>query len=144
MNERRMKECLALLKHKGKRMTPQRLAILEYLANTDSHPTADEIYKSLSNKLSNITNGTIYNNLKCFLKYGIINEWTYGEASSRFEWASDFHYHIICSACGKMLDFHYPELKEIEVFVEKLSGFYVNRHLFEIYGTCSDCVERQQ
>ncbi|MGC4376362.1 Fur family transcriptional regulator [Fictibacillus sp. Mic-4] len=141
MNQHRLKEGVALLKNNGVRMTVQRMAILEYLATTDSHPTADEIYKYLTNRLLNITNATIYNNLKCFKKYGLIKEWTYGEASSRYEWAKNFHYHVVCRCCGKMRDFNYPELKEIEEYAEKLSGFQISCHLFEIHGICPECKE---
>ncbi|MFC7395224.1 Fur family transcriptional regulator [Scopulibacillus cellulosilyticus] len=144
MNQHRLEEGLALLKENRIRLTPQRLAILEYLANTDSHPTEDEIYKSLSNKFPNITNATIYNNLKCLKKNGIINELKYGEDASRFEWVTEPHYHVVCKSCGRMRDFNYPELKEVEAYVEKLSGFQINHHLFEVHGICSVCKQSQK
>jgi Fur family peroxide stress response transcriptional regulator len=139
MSQHRFEEGVTALKNKGIRMTPQRAAILEYLANSESHPTADEIYKALTSKLPNMTTATIYNNLKCFKKFGIINELTYGQFSSRYEWKTSFHYHVICTSCSKICDFNYPRLNDVEQYAEKKLDFNVTRHLFEVHGICSNC-----
>ena len=65
MDKNRIEEGIKLLKENGLRITPQRKAIMKYIATSQSHPTADEILKSLINKLTNLTNVTVYNNLKC-------------------------------------------------------------------------------
>jgi Fur family transcriptional regulator, peroxide stress response regulator len=139
MTQHRVKEGLELLKKNGSRMTPQRKAIMEYLANTKSHPTADQIFNSIKDQFPNLPHTTVYNNLKCLKKYGIINELTYGQSSSRYEWTTAFHYHVVCDSCGQLHDFHYPKLEEVEQYVEKKSRFNVTQHLFEIHGTCLDC-----
>ena len=45
-----LKEALEMLKNTGVRITPQRHAILEYLVESMTHPTADDIYKALEGK----------------------------------------------------------------------------------------------
>ncbi|MCQ6267796.1 transcriptional repressor [Fictibacillus sp. WQ 8-8] len=144
MDQHRVMEGVKSFKKNGIRITPQRMAIMEYLATTESHPTADEIFKSLTNKFPNMSNGTVYNNLKCLKKYGFIKELSFGQSSSRYEWKTSFHYHVICTSCGKMRDFNYPELKEVEQFAKIKSGFEVSRHLFEIHGICPDCHNKTQ
>lgn len=139
MSQHRFEEGVTALKNNGLRMTPQRAAILEYLANSESHPTADDIYKALTSKVPNMSNTTIYNNLKYFKKFGIINELTFGQFSSRYEWKTSFHYHVICTSCSKICDFNYPRLKDVEQYVEQKLNFNVIRHLFEVHGICSDC-----
>lgn len=130
---------IRVIKENGIRMTPQRLAILQYMATTEAHPTVDEIYKDLQKLFPSITTATIYNNLKCFKKYDLINELSFGEAASRFEWATSFHYHIKCTACGKIANFYYPKLMEIEELASEKSGYKVNHHFFELSGICPDC-----
>jgi Fur family transcriptional regulator, peroxide stress response regulator len=139
MDKNRIEEGIKLLKENGLKITPQRKAIMKYIATSQSHPTADEIFKSLTNKLPNLTNVTVYNNLKCLKKYGIINELTFGYFSSRYEWKSSHHYHVVCKSCGKICDFNYPRMTDIELYAKKRSGFNITRHLFQIYGACSDC-----
>src|SRR5690625_6845304 len=54
------------LKKTGVRITPQRKAVLKYMIETEEHPTADDIFKALSNEYPNMSVATIYNNLKLF------------------------------------------------------------------------------
>ena len=103
------------------------------------HPTADEIYKALEDKFPNMSVATVYNNLRVFLDIGLVRELTYGDSSSRFDCNTSDHYHIICDECGKIVDFHYPSLNEVEQLAEQVTGFDVTNHRMEVYGTCEDC-----
>ncbi|MBS4209112.1 peroxide-responsive transcriptional repressor PerR [Bacillus sp. FJAT-50079] len=139
MSDTQLKEAIHTLKETGVRITPQRHAILEYLIQSMSHPTADDIYKSLEHKFPNMSVATVYNNLRVFREVGLVKELTYGDASSRFDFVTSDHYHIICETCGKMVDFHYPGLDEVEHLASHVTGFKVSHHRLEIYGVCSDC-----
>lgn len=134
-----LKEALEMLKNTGVRITPQRHAILEYLVESMMHPTADEIYKALEGKFPNMSVATVYNNLRVFKEVGLVKELTYGDASSRFDYVTSQHYHVICEKCGKIVDFSYAGLEEIENEAAKATGFVINSHRLEIYGVCQDC-----
>ncbi|SFM02835.1 peroxide-responsive transcriptional repressor PerR [Salibacterium qingdaonense] len=139
MANEHLQEAVNTLKNTKVRMTPQRHAILEYLYETMNHPTADDIYKALESKFPNMSVATVYNNLRVFKNVGIVKELTYGDSSSRFDCVTTDHYHIICSDCGKIVDFHYPGLDEVETLAEQVTGFQVHNHRMEIYGSCQDC-----
>lgn len=139
MSEDRLQEALTTLKDSGVRITPQRHAVLEHLIQSMAHPTADEIYKSLESKFPNMSVATVYNNLRVFKGAGLVKELTYGDSSSRFDYVTTDHYHIICNSCGKIVDFSYPGLDEVENLAEHVTGFKVGEHRMEIYGTCPDC-----
>ena len=139
MPEVHLKEALDSLKGTGVRITPQRHAILEYLINSMSHPTADEIYKALEGKFPNMSVATVYNNLRVFREVGSVKELTYGDSSARFDFVTNDHYHIICKNCGKIVDFDYPALDEVEQFASQVTGFNVDEHRLEVYGTCPEC-----
>lgn len=62
---------------------------------------------------------------------------------SRFDFVTNDHYHMICEGCGKITDFHYPALKEVEHFASHVTGYKVNSHRLEVYGTCPDCLEQK-
>ncbi len=134
-----LQDALDTLKTTGVRITPQRHAILEYLIQSMTHPTADEIYKALEGKFPNMSVATVYNNLRVFREVGLVKELTYGDASSRFDFVTNDHYHMICECCGKIVDFHYPGLDEIEHFASQVTDFDVHTHRLEIYGTCPSC-----
>lgn len=141
--EHQLNESIATLREAGVRITPQRQAILNFLIHSKTHPTADEIYQSLSPDFPNISVATIYNNLKVFKKTGIVKELTYGDASSRFDFDTQNHYHVICENCGKIVDFHYPSLHEIEKLAQYVTDFNITHHRMEIYGICQECKESQ-
>lgn len=141
MQHNKLKEALESLKKTGVRITPQRHAILEYIINTMSHPTADEIYKALEGKFPNMSVATVYNNLRVFRQVGLVRELTYGDASSRFDFVTSNHYHVICTNCGKIVDFHYPGLDEVEHLASHVTGFKISHHRMEVYGLCPECAE---
>lgn len=142
MLENRLETAIDTLKKSGVRITPQRHAVLEFLLSSKTHPTADEIYKALENKFPNMSVATVYNNLRILKEIGLVKELTYGDDSSRFDSNTMDHYHIICDDCGKIVDFHYPTLSEIESLAEKVSGFEISHHRLELYGKCALCKEK--
>ncbi len=139
MTEDRLKEAVGKLKTTGVRMTPQRYAILEYLLTSMNHPTADMIYKALEDKFPNMSVATVYNNLRLFREAGLVRELTYGDGSSRFDADMSDHYHIICRQCGKITDFEYPSLIDVEKEAAKRTGFQIETHRMELYGICESC-----
>ena len=139
MSEVQLKDALEALKSTGVRITPQRHAILEFMIHSTSHPTADDIYRALEKAFPNMSVATVYNNLRVFKKAGLVKELTYGDSSSLFDFVTHDHYHMICNECGKIVDFHYPGLDEVEHLASHVTGFQVDYHRLEIYGTCRDC-----
>jgi Fur family peroxide stress response transcriptional regulator len=135
----RVQHALEQLKMNGVRITPQRHAILSYLMESMAHPTADEIYRSLEPRFPNMSVATVYNNLKMFIEAGLVRELTYGDSSSRFDADVSNHYHIICEKCGKIKDFTYSLLDDVERKAEEMTGFEVHGHRLELYGVCEDC-----
>lgn len=142
MSTHRLQDALDALKSTRVRMTPQRHAILEFLFESMIHPTADDIYKALEGRFPNMSVATVYNNLRVFKEAGIVKELTYGDSSSRFDSITSDHYHVICSDCGKIVDFHYPGLDEVETLAEHVTGFRVHNHRMEIYGYCPSCQKK--
>ncbi|GAA0498789.1 peroxide-responsive transcriptional repressor PerR [Salinibacillus aidingensis] len=112
---------------------------MEFLIQAEIHPTADDIYKALESKFPNMSVATVYNNLRVFREIGLVRELTYGDSSSRFDCNTSDHYHIICDQCGKIVDFHYPRLDEVESIAEQITGFDISHHRMEVYGTCDEC-----
>jgi Fur family peroxide stress response transcriptional regulator len=135
----RFSEALDKLKMSGVRMTPQRHAVLQFLLDTVSHPTADDIYKALESRFPSMSVATVYNNLKVFIDSGLVRELAYGDSSSRFDADMSNHYHAKCSQCGRLVDFNYPALDHVEISAANETGFKIQGHRFEVYGTCQSC-----
>lgn len=137
--KKELDQYIDILKQKNMRMTSQRYAILEYLLTDEIHPTANEIYQHLKTDFPNMSIATIYNNLNFFKEAGILIELPFSDSSSRFDLSVSKHYHAICNKCGKVIDFNYPGLVEIEHAIENMTGFKVDGHQFNITGYCPIC-----
>ncbi|MCM3189453.1 Fur family transcriptional regulator [Bacillus subtilis] len=135
---KRLKElALAKLKAKGVRITPQRLAIYCNLLKMN-HPTAEELYQSIKISCPTVSLATVYNTIRYFKSTELVKELNFGE-TTRYDAATDNHYHVICSKCGKVVDFHYPYLHGVEEFAEKMTNYKVTHHRLEFYGICEGC-----
>ncbi|MNI06884.1 Peroxide operon regulator [compost metagenome] len=134
-----LEHALSKLKTTGVRMTPQRHAILSYLLDSMTHPTADDIYRALESKFPNMSVATVYNNLKVFIEIGLVRELTYGDSSSRFDADMTEHYHAVCEQCGTIADFEYPPLTDVEATAAVQTGFQIRGYRLEVYGVCANC-----
>ncbi|WP_130613729.1 Fur family transcriptional regulator [Cohnella abietis] len=137
--ESRVEHAVDQLRSGGVRMTPQRYAILRYLMESYTHPTADDIFRALSPAYPSLSVATVYNNLKVFVDADLVRELTYGDDSSRFDADMSDHYHVTCTNCGTMVDFDHPPVKQVEDAAAASTGFSVLGHRMEIYGLCPTC-----
>ena len=60
--------------------------MISILKNTKQHWTAEEIFNKLVRQFPSVSITTVYNNLKLFVKMGIVEELQFGEGLSKFEW----------------------------------------------------------
>ena len=144
MHKEELKEVVGQLRKKGVRITPQRVAMLEFLASVHTHPTAEEIFKALTKEDPQVSVATVYNNLNLFIKEGVVKELTYGDSASRYDFDLGQHYHAVCDVCGKVVDLYYPVLEDVEKAAEQLTGFKVRGHRMEVYGVCPECQKKKK
>jgi len=74
-----MKDILKRLKDKGVSLTPQRMAIAEFLSKSKDHPTADEIHRFLQAKYPTMSLATVYSALELLKELGEIQELSIGK-----------------------------------------------------------------
>lgn len=102
-------QLLVLLRKAKVRPSVQRLAVLGYVADKRSHPTADEIYSSLSLEIPSLSRATVYNSLHTLVDGGILRELEIENGATRYDMAAQpSHGHFICGRCGKIFDIPVP------------------------------------
>ena len=125
----------------GHRFTEQRAAVYRYLADTDVHPTADEVYLAVRTDLTGISLATVYKSLETLVGCGLVVKLTYGDGSARYDGRTDPHHHARCLACGRVVDIHGKIAdSEIESLGAGTAGFTVTGFRLELSGYCSTCV----
>lgn len=123
----------------GIRVTPQRQAILRFLKETDTHPTAEQIYEHVRDAFPGISLATVYNTVNLFVELGIVRELVNADRSSRFDGDVSDHYHLVCNECGAILDYHGRDLGALEDEVARDTGFLVSARRVDFFGLCPQC-----
>jgi Fur family peroxide stress response transcriptional regulator len=134
-----MKATAQILKEKGLKVTPQRIAVYNMLLNTTEHPNAETIYKALEPTNPTISLATVYKTLDYFKQLGLVQELNVGEGSSRYDAVVKCHPHTVCVQCGKVQDLYLEELTEIHKKVAEELDFEVRCEQLILYGTCGEC-----
>ncbi len=107
--EERLEQMIRLLKEKGCRLNPQRLAILRILAKSEGHPSAEQIYEQIRADYPKTSLATIYKTLSLLKNVGEVLEITFASSGSRYDGNKPYpHPHVICTRCGQILD---PEVR---------------------------------
>jgi Fe2+ or Zn2+ uptake regulation protein len=101
------------LKEKGLRVTQQRVAVLEYLCVTPTHPTAEEIGAAVNRVQPTTSRASVYNVLHSLKKYGLIEELVFDDAVARYDANLGPHHHFVCSSCGAVHDVPFEALPPI-------------------------------
>ena len=120
-------------------LTAQRRAILENLASRADHPTADQIYASIHDRLTGVSRTTVYRVLETFVHLGIAQKISNPEAKARFDADTSKHHHAACLSCEKIIDIHAGLLPDIHMKRLDLDGFEAFDCSVVIVGLCKDC-----
>lgn len=135
--ERRM---AAALREHGYKLTPQRKALLQVIARSLDHLTPAALYDKVRHEHPGIGLVTIYRTLDILAQLGLICEVHAGGNCRNYVVAPEEHHgHLICSECGRVVDFRGCGLDQLEERLSRETGFEIMSHLLEFLGRCRDC-----
>ena len=127
-----------LSKHNLK-LTRQREHILNAFLKME-HVTAEQMYHLLAKKDPHIGLATIYRTLKLFCETGLAQERHFGTQTQFDNVAHKGHHdHMICTSCGKIVEFQNCQIEKLQEEVATKNGFSIQTHKLELYGLCSNC-----
>jgi len=129
---------MARLRSAGVTPTMQRLAVLEYLERTKSHPTADEVYVEVRRTCPTIARATVYNTLEALTKADTILQLTVDPAAARYDADLGPHVHFRCRLCGVVYDI---DAKQESCLGDMVKGHRVESVRTYAFGVCSSCCD---
>ena len=136
-----VKKMIEISKEKGAKVTTQRILIFkELLKHTKEHPSAEEIYEKLKDKVYGLSLSTVYRALAAFEELGLVRRIPTPDGKAHFEVANEPHGHFICQNCGKVYD-----LEDIKASFQpikeelKRRGFETENCNIVCYGICQNC-----
>jgi len=130
------------LKDKGMKYTEQRAIILQILFTLDDHLSAEDVHSIVKERYpeQNIGIATIYRTLNFLEEVELISSISFGKEGKKYESNKDTHHdHLICTKCGKIVEFLDSYIEKRQEKVAKENGFKITDHTMQIYGICQKC-----
>lgn len=121
----------------GLKLTPQRIAILDYLEGNTRHPSAEDIYRGVLKKFPTMSFATVYATLAALKVKREVSELTIDPDKKRYDPETGSHNHLICLTCKKIVDVAGAAPSQLTGGVAQ--GFHVISSHTEYYGLCPDC-----
>lgn len=130
-----------ILREHGYKLTPQRHAIIKVIASSSDHLTPEAIYEKACLNNPDIGLVTVYRTLDLLGELHLVCRVHApdGCRSYMMRRPTEHHHHLICSECGRVVDFTGCSLTELEQRLSRETSFDIDGHLLEFYGLCPDC-----
>ena len=123
----------------GFKLTHQRLEILRELALSKDHPSAEALYKRLSERIPTLSRDTVYRTLATFSQYGLAQKVETAESQARYEVVHERHHHLICRHCHDIVDFHWPSIDDLDLPDGARTWGRIESRNVVMYGICGKC-----
>jgi Fe2+ or Zn2+ uptake regulation protein len=134
-------ELTVAFRARGLKITPQRVAIFRALHGNRVHPTAEAVHAAVANGMPAISLRTVYQTLNDLAEMGEIQALDLGTGSARFDPNVEEHHHVVCDACGSVVDVH---VNVAGLEPDDLDGFQVAVAQVIFRGRCATCAREPE
>lgn len=127
------------LKNAGLKVTHPRSKILDIFQNKpDSHFSADDIHLELVKNSENVGLATVYRVLTQLEVAGLIEKNQFNKSQSNYELKKAHHDHLICTKCGKIIEFNNPDIEKMQEKISTNFNFKLKTHVMTLFGECTN------
>ena len=128
------------LQEQGYRLTAARQVILQVLASSGGHVTADDLVALVREEEPGIGRMTVYRTLDKLEELGLIQRVHQPGGCNMYLWATHGHEHLLlCTNCGRVDTFRGDDLTGLIAETARGSGFKIQEHWLQLFGLCSAC-----
>jgi Fe2+ or Zn2+ uptake regulation protein len=120
------------------RLTPQRQAVLDLIADRKGSFTAVEIFQAARRKNPSLGLATVYRTVDLLRRTGSVRPLAGDARPAYVRCEPGHHHHLVCLACGAVEETKLcgaPSPAELK----RRYGFRAETHELDVYGTCARC-----
>jgi Fe2+ or Zn2+ uptake regulation protein len=126
----------------GIAVTHQRQVLYETMQSMHGHPSPEEVFAAVKQRIPSISLATVYKNIHLFVESGVFRELSIHHGTLRVEMNSVPHHHMVCSICKTVSDLPDGVLGEQTTATILPNGFVVERISVDVIGICPVCQSR--
>lgn len=131
-------ECRAV----GAKVTPQRLAVYHAVAASKAHPGPEDVFLAVRRDIPTLSLGTVYKTLEFLERLRLLVRVANEEGARRYDARLSTHHHLVCTACGSIVDFDDPALDALAPEMPD-PGFVASRVSVQVLGMCAACARSE-
>jgi len=135
----RLKSLQRICRERGVPLTVQRRVIFEALIDRMDHPTADDVYADVQDRLPGISRATVYRVLETLVRLGVIGKASHRGSAARYDASTDRHHHLVCVRCERTVDLDDPALDNLRIPNTRRLGFKIADYSIHFTGLCRNC-----
>ena len=123
------------------RITPERFDVLDAVLAWNDHFDADNLFIYLKNNGSKVSRATVYKTLALLHECGLVSRYRFSQGHAQYEKTTDrpHHDHMVCTKCGKIVEFENARVERLQDDACAQYGFSPMYHSFQIFGVCLEC-----
>lgn len=137
--EKNRRYFLSRCRERGVRVTTQRLAVFQALAQDPAHPTADALHEALQKTMPSLSLSTVYRILESLEKEGLVRRVSTTNGAARYDGNLAPHQHLVCRLCGRMNDLNHKSFARLGLPAARFAGFVAEELDIRIVGICMEC-----
>src|SRR6266550_7091369 len=139
--QREINRFQTFLAGQGFKLTNERAALVREIFSTHYHFEADELLFKMKEKSLKISRATVYRTLELLVKSNMVRRVHLGEDHYHYEHVrgDSHHDHLICTACGGVIEFHDEVLERRQLEICEKKKFTPTFHNLQILGVCESC-----
>jgi Fur family ferric uptake transcriptional regulator len=136
------------VRREGLKVTRQRLAILETILRSErAHFNAEDLVAMVNaGRGPKASRSSVYRTLELLKDCGLLRKEMLHDQVSHYEKTvgEEHHDHMICNACGCIIEFSSEELERLQDKLCREQGFKPESHVLHIRGICHSCAAKQR
>jgi Fur family ferric uptake transcriptional regulator len=124
----------------------ERLEILDVFLDTEEHVTVEELLSLLNARGFQLERDFVRRSMDGMVDLGFAQREAFKDQPIRYEHRhiGRHHDHLICTKCGKIMEFASDEMEGLQEAIASRAGFLMLQHKMEIYGLCAQCLGKRR
>lgn len=139
MGAERVERLLDVLRRHGGRVTGARRAVIAELVRAEGHVTADQLAERIQASQPDVHLSTVYRTLDALEHLGMVDHTHLGHGRAVYHLADDPHQHLVCDACGAVVEVPHETFAQLSRDLRAAYGFTIRPSHFAVLGRCEAC-----